>query len=179
MFELYKEEKSVFTFDDYGTLIAEAKRANAKTVLEFGPGNSTLAWVEAGCTDITTLEHQAKWFMIAKANLAKYKNVKLLPYNNTPVIEIPALNGKKFDLIFVDSPVGMEASPKFAPRFPGQENCSRLNTLLFALDRAPVILLHDAKREGEQNTLKRLNGAYNIEMIDTVKGFARITRNAA
>lgn len=176
MFRYYKDEKSVFTFDDYGALLTEAKRVNAKTVLEFGPGNSTLAWVEAGCTDITTLEYQPRWMQVARDKLKPFPEIKLLSYANTAVITIPQLNGKQFDLIFVDSPVGLEASPKVAPRFKGQENCSRFNTLTWALGRAPVVLLHDAKRPCEQNTLTRIDREkYKVEMIDTIKGMARIT----
>jgi len=109
MFKLYRVEKSVFTFDDYGALLKEAERIGARKVLEFGPGNSTLAWVEEGCTEITTLEHQRQWLQVARQKLGHYRNVNIMAYQNKPVIEIPELNGKHFDLIFVDSPVGIEA----------------------------------------------------------------------
>jgi hypothetical protein len=174
VFRLYKREQSVFTFDDYAVLLTEAKRINAMRVLEFGPGNSTLAWIEAGCDEIVSLEHNAKWMGIAKDKLGSHSNVCLMSYQNAPEIEVSGLGGT-FDLAFVDSPPGVDL--KSGTRFPGQENCSRLNTLLFALSRAPVVLLHDARRPGEQATLDRIRncGTYNIEMIDTVKGMARIT----
>jgi hypothetical protein len=176
VFSLYKREQSVFTFDDYAVLLSEAKRVNAMRVLEFGPGNSTLAWIEADCDEIISLEHNPKWMAVARDKLSgMHPNLRLLSYKNAPKINLPELNGKTFDLAFVDSPVGVDL--KSGTSFPGQENCSRLNTLLFALSRTPVVLLHDAKRPGEQATLDRIRncGTYNIEMIDTVKGMARIT----
>lgn len=177
MFRLYKREHSVFAFEDYAVLLKEVRRINADRVLEFGPGNSTLAWIEADCDEIISLEHNEIWLARAKEKLAGYLNVHLFRYRNAPEIKVAELNGKTFDLAFVDSPQGIDL--KNAVRFPGQENCSRLNTLLFALSRAPVVLLHDTKRPGEQATLDRIRncGTYNVEMIDTTKGMARITRN--
>jgi hypothetical protein len=177
VFRLYKREQSVFTFDDYAVLLTEAKRVNAMRVLEFGPGNSTLAWIEAGCDEIVSLEHNQKWMAVAKDKLSgMHPDLRLLSYKNAPEIEVSGLSGT-FDLAFVDSPPGVDL--KSGTRFPGQENCSRFNTLSFALKCAPVVLLHDAKRPGEQETLKRIRdyGSYDIQIIDTVKGIARITPN--
>lgn len=177
MFRLYKREQSVLTFEDYAILIGEAKRTNAKRILEFGPGNSTLAWIEAGCDSIVSLEHNARWMETAKTKLGQYLNVQLKFYKNTPEITLPELNGKTFDLAFVDSPPGVDL--KSGTRFSGQENCSRLNTLLFAVAHSPIVLLHDAKRPGEQATLERVRdcGIYDVEMLNSAKGIARITYN--
>lgn len=177
MFRLYKREQSVFAFDDYAVLLSEAKRVHADRILEFGPGNSTLAWIEAGCNEIVSLEHNQQWMERAKDKFAGYLNVHLVPYKNAAEIVVPQLNGKVFDLALVDSPVGVDL--RSATRFPGQENCSRLNTLLFAVAHSPIVLLHDAKRPGEQATLERIKdcGIYDVEIIETAKGIARITYN--
>ncbi len=53
-FELYKAETPYLRFEDYGLIIEEVKRANAKTALEFGPGASTLALIESGLEHIVT-----------------------------------------------------------------------------------------------------------------------------
>lgn len=173
MFRLYQHERSVFGFDDYGALISEIKRIDARKVLEFGPGISTLAFIESGCTDIVTLEYQARWIASAKNRLWQYKNVKIIPYENTPDIVIPDLDKSRFDMIFVDSPMGTDLP--MATRFRGQENCSRLNTVSWSLRHAPVVLLHDAKRPGEERTLARIiRKVSHIEMINTAKGIARI-----
>lgn len=174
MFRLYRDERSVFGFDDYGALISEVKRLDANRVLEFGPGLSTLALVEAGCGDIITLEYQARWRTAAKNRLWQHKTVKILPYENSPEISIPDLEKSRFDMIFVDSPIGTDLPT--ATRFRGQENCSRFNTVSWSLRHAPVVLLHDAKRPGEERTLARIIGKVShIEIINTAKGIARIT----
>lgn len=174
MFRLYQHERSVFGFDDYGALISEIKRIDARKVLEFGPGVSTLAFIEAGCTEILTLEHQARWRASAKNRFWQHRQVKILPYVNEPEISLPDLEKSRFDMIFVDSPMG--ADLPMATRFRGQENCSRFNTVSWSLQRAPIVLLHDAKRPGEERTLARIIGKVShVEMINTAKGIARIT----
>lgn len=174
MFRLYKDERSVFSFDDYAALLSEVARIGAKRVLEFGPGVSTLALIEADCTEIITLEYQARWMATAKNRLWQYKNVKLLHYENRPEINIPDLEFARFDMIFVDSPMGTDLP--MATRFRGQEDCSRFNTVSWSLLHAPIVLLHDAKRTGEERTLARIIGkVQHVEIINTAKGIARIT----
>lgn len=174
MFQFYNEERRIFEFVDYGALLDECRRVKPSRVLEFGPGASTLALVEAGVPEIHTCEHQDRWFGAAAEMLAPHPAVKLHRYINEAKVSVPTLPAGMFDLAFVDGPVGLEA--RSAPRFPGQENMSRWNTLAFALSRADIVLLHDAKREHEQNSLRELERiGYRVEMIDTPKGIARIT----
>src|SRR5690554_211039 len=117
MFRLYPEEKAIFTFDDYQALMDECHRLKARSVLEFGPGASTLALVEAGVERIVTLEHSPNWRILAEERLAGHSAVTVLPYENTRVIDRELLAGVAFDVAFVDSPVGIEA--RSAIRFPG------------------------------------------------------------
>ena len=58
-------------------MMAEAERIKAKSVLEFGPGYSTFAWIEAGCDPIVCLEHDKGWSerLIANARSAGVKNI--------------------------------------------------------------------------------------------------------
>ena len=175
MFLLYGKEATVFDFNEYAALLNEIKHIGARTVLEFGPGYSTLAFIEAGCTDICTLEHNPRWFSLAKARLGAFPAVHIKSYRNTEEIQIPELNGKAFDLIFIDSPSGVDQKSHVS--FASQDGCSRFNTVAWSLGRAPIVLLHDARRQGEQNTLVRLPKEYGVEMIETRKGIARITRH--
>lgn len=179
MFRFYTEERGVFTFDDYGALLAAAREANAKSILEFGPGASTLALIEAGCERIVTCEYQQPWLSAAAERLAPYPQVDLRRYVNVSDVEVEGLaRDEAFDLAFVDSPLGCEAKRKI--EIPGQEGCSRLNTLIYALGRAPVVLFHDAKRAGEQRSIERVRAmGHSVEMIDTVKGMARIVRGGS
>jgi hypothetical protein len=176
MFDLFRTEQAVFTFDDYAALMGAVR--GMKRVLEFGPGASTLAMIEAGVEHIVSAECNPRWEAAAKERLKDYVDagrVEIVQFTNTvPVTFRPNVEGP-FDLVFVDSPVGIEA--RSAVRHRGQENCSRLNTMMAALDLAPVVLLHDAKRPGEQKTLDRVAAlGHRVTMIECVKGLARVDR---
>lgn len=175
MFALYAKEARVFTFDDYAALLDECRRLRPRNVLEFGPGASTLALIEAGCESIVTCEYQDRWFTEAVERLKLYPQVIVCRYDNAADVVVHDLPRMDFDLAFVDSPLGIEARRHVD--LDGHAGCSRLNTLLFALRCAPVVLFHDAKREGEQRALDRVRElGYRVEMIDSVKGMARIMR---
>ena len=47
-FRLYPREEHFCSFADYGAILDTVRRLDAKRVLEFGPGHSTLALVEGG-----------------------------------------------------------------------------------------------------------------------------------
>lgn len=175
MFALYTEEKRIFGFEDYGALVDECKRISARTVLEFGPGMSTFALIEAGCQRIATCEYQEKWLNEAVERFKPYSHVSVHRYANHVDVEVEGLSRMSFDLAFVDSPLGQPSRNHV--KLPAQEECNRLNTVLYALDCAPVVLLHDAKREGEGYTLARVAAlGHRISMINTTKGIARIER---
>jgi hypothetical protein len=177
MFALYHDERNIFSFDDYGALLAECRRINARTILEFGPGISTLALIESGAERIATCEYQDQWIAAAQERLKGHRQVSLHRYRNDAEVSVNGLCRARFDLAFVDSPVG-QPSPRSVTH-PGQEECNRLNTVLYAISRAPVVLLHDAKREGEGYTLARVAAAgHAVTMIATRKGIARIERCA-
>lgn len=176
MFDLYRQEKAIFTFDDYNALLEECRTRNANRVLEFGPGISTLALIESGCGAILTCEYNDRWFNSAHELFKGRPEVSLLRYRNDPEVSVAGLApDDTFDLAFVDSPIGIPS--RGTVRHPGQEDCNRLNTVLFALERAAVVLLHDAKRPGEEMTLSRVAASgHAVSMIDTRKGIARIER---
>jgi hypothetical protein len=156
------------------------------SVVEFGPGFSTFAFIEAGVPEILGLEHDPEWHDPQVERFREYPNVVIdWYYNEAPVAGVPKwVSERQFDLAFVDSPKGYAAKRVI---HPGQEDCSRLNTCLAALKLAPVVLLHDAIRPLERGTLSKLNAmGYEIEWIaaplkwkqqDDSYGLARITRN--
>jgi hypothetical protein len=178
MFKLYTVERDCLPFVDYGTLLQLFQ--GAKTALEFGPGVSTFALIEAGVEKIVTLEHNAEWFDKAVEQFKDYPQVEISQYYDEPVV----LAGveEDFDIAFVDSPKGHthKVIEALGVRkvHQGQEDCSRLNTCLFALDRAPIVYLHDAYRPLERGTLGRLNAlGHRFEYIaPTKRGIARIWR---
>lgn len=141
----------------YDTLVREAR--GARRVLEFGPGHSTQAFIDAGVPEIVSLEHDPKWLQKSIDRYAKYHNVHIFRYTNSPVIEMPHPDPRSFDLAFVDSPVGHDRG---RVEHPGQEGCARLNTLTFALQHSRVVLLHDAGRKGEQRSLERIGRPFEM-----------------
>lgn len=175
MFALYSVERSVFSFDDYGALLGECRRLGADTALEFGPGVSTLALIEGGCRRVVSCEYDPVWADRAKLDFRDHP-VEVLSYGNRPNVEVEGLGDEVFDIAFVDSPVGQGRRRVAQPDAP---ECNRLNTVMFALTRAPVVFLHDARRPGETATLERVMLAgHEVEMIETTKGIARIKRAA-
>jgi hypothetical protein len=159
--------------EDVAYLKSAVESVGAKTILEFGPGASTEVFAGLGLL-ITTVEHQDKWYEVAKERFKDYPNVRVLKGEDEMPFRVPDLDDdEKFDLAFVDAPQGYFPKRKV---HKGYEDCSRFNTALFALERAPVVLLHDATRSLERGTLCRLKRmGYQIEMIKVPFGMAKIT----
>jgi hypothetical protein len=136
--------------EDYDLLLAEA--TGKQSVLEFGPGFSTYALIEAGVPRILCLEYLDKYFDFAKERFKDFPQVEIARFYDEPEARGDVVG--EFDLAFVDSPKGYAGA---RTAHPGQEDCSRFNTCLLALQHAPVVFLHDAGRPLERGTLGRLN----------------------
>jgi hypothetical protein len=151
----------------------EISSLGAKSILEFGPGDSTQIFADLGL-QVTTVEHSEKWYEVAKERFKDYPNVRVLKGEDEMPFIIHGMGAyEKFDLAFVDAPEGYPPRRKI---HKGYEDCSRINTCLAALERAPVVLLHDVVRGLERGTLNRLNRlGYKIEIIHVPYGMARIT----
>jgi hypothetical protein len=180
MFKLYTEETSTFRFQDYALLMQQVKDLGAKSCLEFGPGASTLALIEAGLETIVTLEHCDEWFDTAVEKFKDYPQVTVGRYQDEPEVIADVVG--VFDMAFVDSPKGfwfhIERIKGIRKRHPGQEDCSRFNTCLKALEHAPVVFLHDSQRPLERGTLGRLNAmGHKVTQLPSKIGMARIIRN--
>lgn len=161
---IHELDKQVFKF--------EVASLNAKSILEFGPGDSTEFFSSLGL-QITTIEHSEKWYEVAKERFKDYPNVRVLKGEDEMPFLCPDLGDEKFDLAFVDAPQGFFPARKV---HKGYEDCSRFNTALFALQYAPVVLLHDVSRPLERGTLNRLNRmGYKVQTIQVPYGMARIT----
>jgi hypothetical protein len=145
----------------------------AKTILEFGPGASTEVFARFGLL-VTTVEHQQKWYEVAKERFKDYPNVRVLKGEDEIPFRVPELDDSEmFDMAFVDAPQGYFPKRKI---HKGYEDCSRYNTTLFALQRAPVVFLHDTIRPLERGTLGRLRRMdYQVETIKVPYGMAKIT----
>ena len=161
MFERPEGWLSPFPAADAKQIVAEIKRVGAKTILEFGPGDSTECFARMGM-EVTTCEHDPHWYDVAVERFKDTPNVKVLKFENEmPVPPIAELEYTKFDIAFVDAPQGYPMKRK---KFKGYEDCSRLNTCLCALERCKLVILHDAVRGLERATLGRLNAmGYKFE----------------
>jgi hypothetical protein len=146
------------TRQDYQSLLSFLKEHKIETVLEFGPGASTWCFAEAGC-EVDSFEHKEKWHRQFTAAFQHNPKIRIHEYQNDDPIEIPELEGKQFDLAFVDSPNGVSGN--------NPEACSRLNTCEAAARYVQRVILHDAQRGGEQNTLSLFaERGWMIESID-------------
>jgi hypothetical protein len=160
---------------DADILRQEVISRDVKSVLEFGPGNSTDVFHELGL-HVTSIEHSEKWFEAAKERFKDLPNIRVLKGEDEMPFRVPELDpDERFDLAFVDAPQGYLPLRKV---HKGYEECSRFNTTLFALERCPVVFLHDTHRPLERGTLQRLHRlGYHVEPIRTSYGIARITHN--
>lgn len=182
MSELYPNETLQLQRAEYEYIIAACKKINAKSALEFGPGSTTLALIEAGLERIVTCEHIDKWYEAAKERFKDYKQVQVVRFRNeAPIARVDELLGQ-FDIGLVDAPsgyTGRHPDKVLFERLKGQEDCSRLNTCLKALKHCPVVLLHDAQRPLERATLGRLNKlGHRTQIVQSSRGcaIARIKR---
>jgi predicted O-methyltransferase YrrM len=154
-------------------LLTEAV-SGAKSVLEFGPGGTTDIFINAGVPRIVTCEYIDKWLQVAKERFKDVPSVAVFPFTDTFPVDVPGLGHETFDVGFVDAPKGYMGGRHVHKGF---EDCSRLNTVLFALERCKVVYLHDAIRPLERGTLARLHlMGYKHEFLKSPFGLARITK---
>ena len=111
-----KEDAHWFSLLDYGHVVDVMQALRPKRVLEFGPGPSTMALVEGGAASIDTCEDSDDWAGVWEERLVKRfpAVVRLHRYYwapNTP-LSIPAVDGQRFDLAFIDGPHGTERRPE-------------------------------------------------------------------
>jgi predicted O-methyltransferase YrrM len=154
-------------------LLTEAVEG-ADSVLEFGPGGTTEIFINAGVPKIVTCEYIDKWYEVAKGRFKDVPSVRVLRFTDTVPVVVEGLDNETFDVGFVDAPKGYAAARK---THKGYEDCSRFNTVLFALERCKVVYLHDATRPLERGTLARLRlMGYDYEFLPSPFGLARITK---
>jgi len=107
-FKLMKEDARWWSLNDYGAVVGAMRKTGAKRVLEFGPGNSTLALIEGGAESIDTCEHVEDWARVWDERLVKRfpRVVRLHRYSwpKSAPLSIPAVDGQRFDLTLIDGP---------------------------------------------------------------------------
>lgn len=146
--------------EDYVFLSRYCKRMNLGRVIEFGPGDSTLAFLDAGCR-IASFEHDAEWLRKATE---RFDGEHAVALTHCPEGTVPLAENLEFapEMVFVDGP----------PFREGQE-MSRLQPCEWALEQSGSFILHDAKREAEMATLAEMERRnLHVTRIPTRKGLA-------
>ncbi len=115
-FRLYPEEQRWWSFNDYQAVLDAMRETGARSVVEFGPGSSTLALVEAGAERIDTCEDNPAWAEVYEERLVRRfpGQIRLHRYEwpEGAAITVPPLEGGRFDLGLIDGPLGTERRPE-------------------------------------------------------------------
>jgi predicted O-methyltransferase YrrM len=146
--------------DDYMLLVNFCRKHDIRRVAEFGPGDSTLALLDAGCkvvsyeNDIGCLRNAVDWI----------GGVDAVELVHCPEGTVPDAPPFEPDLVFVDGP----------PFREGQTE-SKMEPCEWALEACGCFLLHDAKRPGETATLEAMERrGLGVIRFPTRKGLALV-----
>lgn len=146
--------------DDYLFLAKFCRAHGIRRVAEFGPGDSTLALLDAGCR-VVAYEHDIGWLRHSVEHLGCEDAVEIV---HCPEGHVPDAPPFEPDLVFVDGP----------PYREGQ-SLSRLAPCEWALETCGCFLLHDACRHGELATLEEMElRGMQVVRIPTRKGMALV-----
>lgn len=147
-FRLYPEQKHWCSFHDYGAIMKAAQGLQAKRVLEFGPGSSTLALIEGGAEHIDACEDNPHWESHYRERLEgrfpAHVTIHAYVWSDPP--SIPSINGQYYDLAVVDGP---------------NQTHKREAVIVYALDRCTRVLVacEDAEGPGLRGSIERLANA--------------------
>jgi hypothetical protein len=159
-FVLYPVAKHWWSLNDYAAVLGTVRALAARTVLEFGPGSSTLALVEGGATTIDTCEDDPKWLDVYRRRLGmKFAGVvEVRAYTWADPLTIPAIDGNRYDLALIDG-------PHDTPRRPV--------VLEYCLQRCRAVLIPTEDRKVSSPPLRpsieRLADVYraSVEIVET------------
>ncbi len=147
-----------------GRFARASVEAGLRNVVAFGSGRSTHQLLGTGCT-VTACETDARACCIATTELPETCQVKLIHHE-------PGLGGLDVacDWAFVDGP----------PGYFLVEDKARWHALDWCRRRCSLIVLHDAKRPGEQNSIAALQElGWEARHIDTPRGLCVLTSGPA
>ena len=169
-FRLYPVEQRWWSMNDYGAVLDVMTRLQPSTVLEFGPGSSTLALIEGGAARIDCCEDSPVWAATYRDRLVRRfpSIVRLVEYVWAEPLVIPAVNGCQYDLALIDGPYGTERRP---------------TVLEYCLARCQAVLMptEDYKARGLRPAIAAIVARLGliVEWMETGPlsgGFALVTR---
>ncbi|MFX1295908.1 MAG: hypothetical protein ACFFD2_13790 [Promethearchaeota archaeon] len=160
---ILKLKTGFISSDDYAFLYKFCQKHKIKKILEFGPGTSTYCFLKFKNVKLISYEYNQEWLKNAQEKFKNYPNIKICKFENKENLDIDIK--ETFDLAFIDSPLG---SPSM----------SRLNTCLWASQQTNLIILHDARRKGEQETINYFETfGWKSTFINTNKGICLLTKS--
>jgi hypothetical protein len=164
-------EENAYTLykPEYEWLAGIVQSLGIRSVLEFGPGSSTYAFLESGC-EIWSLENNPEWLINAREQFSGFTNVHLYGYEIEADLALDEIPGGKFDCAFVDGPNGIDYFIYH----------SRLCSLDYARTRTNLIFLHDARRPKEIRSIEYMHDkgwAIRETCPVSERGFVLLERN--
>jgi hypothetical protein len=159
-YELYPVERHWWSMADYGAVLGTVRALEARTVLEFGPGSSTLAIIEGGATRITSCEDDPKWLAVHRSRIGReFAGIlELVAYTWRDPLSIPAIDHRVYDLAMIDG-------PHETPRRPA--------VLEYCLQRCRAVLIptedHKVSSPPLRPHIARLADVYraSVEIVET------------
>jgi predicted O-methyltransferase YrrM len=144
---------NIWTIDskDYDLIVKLTNELGIKTVLEFGPGVSTFAFLENNCS-VVAYESQKRWHDVAKKKFSQHDvDVRML-LNHSKVFN------NTYDLVFVDG-------------------IRRQYFSWNARKHTRNILIHDANRPGERKAINKLKDlGWKVKMWPRGRGMALLRK---
>lgn len=149
---------------EYEFLVQFTRRNNIRTVLEFGPGASTWAFLENDIS-ITSYEQHRDWYEIAASMFEPFPNVHLtLLTDPTDYRETGT-----YDMVLVDATIRLQG--------PTAKK-DRREAVQLASEHSDLILLHDIRRPNEwlcKRFLKRRG--YRFKIFNSLRGIGVFYKN--
>lgn len=105
-YSLFPEEQHWCSFNDYGAIVDVTARLKPASVVEFGPGSSTLALIEGGAGRVDCMEDDAGWLKVHRERLARRfpGRVAIHKYEWGDPLSVDGCTGLTFDMALVDGP---------------------------------------------------------------------------
>jgi hypothetical protein len=131
---------------EYEWLVGVVQSRGIRSVLEFGPGSSTFAFLENGCA-LWSVENNPEWLVMHRETFSGFPNVHLGGYEVLADLVLDEIPNRRFDCAFVDAPNGGHYF----------QYHSRLSSLDFARTRTNLIFIHDANRPKEIRSIEYMH----------------------
>ncbi|SRR5712691_1396607 len=152
---LFTKDEMYWTVGDHKALLSYVQKYKPKTVLEFGPGGSTYAYLESGVESIDTCEDNLKYLESARIRFRDYPHVSVYHYTYPhpmaqQIISVRDCDSRYYDMAFIDGPHTVE---------------DRDLTVVYALRHAKVVIVPGEGRPHFRVMVDRLAEILDREIV--------------